>query len=505
MSDSPLFGAIDLGSNSFHMLVVRQVHGAVRVVAKVKRKVRLASGLGQDNVLSREAMERGWDCLRLFAEQLQDIPHENIRIVGTATLRLAKNADTFVRVAEEILGHRVEVISGLEEAGTIYQGVSWTSSGEGNRLVIDIGGASTEVVLGDGPELKVLNSLPLGCVTWLNRYFEGGVLSSETFDQAVNAAKGVFSGVVGEYLGHGWNTCVGASGTVQALQEIMVAQGKSERVTMNKMMALRDKAIECGSLEKLTLEGLQPERLNVFPSGLAILMALFDVFAINEMTLAGGALREGLVYGMIAAANHTDRAACGDAQTRTVKSMISRYQIDAQQGQRVRETCVQIFSQLEKPWNLSSSHGGSILAWAAVLYELGLCIEYRRAPQHAAYIVENIDMPGFTPDQKHLLSGLLFNQRDEFKPDVMKRQHTVPFDEAMNLARILRFAIILCTRRTEGTIPDFFFTAKDGELTVKLPCGWLGTHYLRASEMLQEAKCQTEFGWPTKVLEDCMS
>ena len=168
MAQSPLFAAIDLGSNSFHMLVVRHIQGAIRVVAKLKRKVRLASGLDQNKFLDRESMERGWDCLKLFAEQLEDIPDENIRIVGTATLRYANNAETFVRIAEEILGHKIEVISGLEEARTIYQGVSWTSSGSGHRLVIDIGGASTEVVLGENFSAQILNSLPLVCVTWLN-------------------------------------------------------------------------------------------------------------------------------------------------------------------------------------------------------------------------------------------------------------------------------------------------------------------------------------------------
>ena len=498
---SPLFASIDLGSNSFHMLVVRQVHGAIRVVSKVKRKVRLASGLDESNNLSREAMERGWDCLRLFSEQLQDIPSENIRIVGTATLRIATNSATFVRIAEEILGHKVEVISGLEEAQTIYQGVSWTSSGYGNRLVIDIGGASTEVILGEGVDVKLMNSMPLGCVTWLNRFFRDEILDRESFDEATAEASRIFSSIAGEYVSMGWGICVGASGTVQALQEIIIAQGKSETVTLDKLYELREKAVESGSLASLKISGLEIDRLAVFPSGLSILIALFEVFGIRELVMAGGALREGLVYSMIAASSHLTGGIFGDAQLRTVNSMISRYQLDPEQGRRVEAVCMKIYEQLQQPWQLDDQYGRMILSRAAVLYELGLCIEYKKAPQHAAYIVENIDMPGFTLAQKLLLSALLYNQRDEFKLEPLHRQHAVPFDTACCLVRILRFAIIMCIRRTEGTIPKFRFSVHDGILRLTLPEGWIGSHYLRGAELENEVKMQNDFGWPTEIVE----
>ncbi|MBQ8708579.1 MAG: guanosine-5'-triphosphate,3'-diphosphate diphosphatase [Succinivibrionaceae bacterium] len=498
---SPLFASIDLGSNSFHMLVVRQVHGAIRVVSKVKRKIRLASGLDASNTLSREAMERGWDCLRLFSEQLQDIPSENIRIVGTATLRLATNSSTFVRIAEEILGHKVEVISGLEEAQTIYQGVSWTSSGSGNRLVLDIGGASTEVILGEGVDVKLMNSMPLGCVTWLNRFFADRLLTESAFDEAVAEAGRIFSGIAGEYIKIGWGMCVGASGTVQALQEIIIAQGKSETVTLDKLYELKARAISCGSLDSLVIDGLEADRLAVFPSGLAILIALFETFRIRELVMAGGALREGLVYSMIAASNQLTGGAFGDAQLRTVESMISRYQLDPEQGRRVEAVCMKIYEQLRAYWQLDDQYGRMILSRAAVLYELGLCIEYKRAPQHAAYIVENIDMPGFTLAQKLLLSALLSNQRDEIRLEPLRRQHAVPFEEACHLVRILRFAIIMCIRRTEGTIPKFTFTVQDGALKLVLPEGWLASHYLRGAELENEVKLQTRFGWPSEIME----
>lgn len=495
MHNSPLYAAIDLGSNSFHMLVVREVAGALRTVTKVKRKVRLAAGLDADFRLSRAAMERGWDCLRLFSEQLQDIPADNIRVVGTATLRLATNVDEFLREAERVLNHNIEIISGEEEAKTIYEGVSWTSAGEGNRLVIDIGGASTELVIGEQSEAKLLNSLHMGCVTWLNNHFGDGELSEARFKQAIAAAKTVLEKVADDYRVLGWRTCVGASGTVQALQEIMLAQGKSERVTLPKLQELMGQAIACGKLDQLQLEGLAAERLTVFPSGLAILIAIFETLGIESMTLAGGALREGLIYGLLG--NNHD---C-DARDRTADSLISRYQLDKEHAERVRDTAIEAFTQLQPAWRLSKRYGRPILRYAALLHEIGLCIEYKKAPQHAAYIIDNIDMPGFTPAQKKLLSALLFNQRDEFKLEPLEKQGAVTARQAIRLARILRIALILCMRRTQGTVPIFTLQADDETLTLTLPKGWLDEHYLRASELRLEVERQQKMGWPTRLLE----
>ncbi len=225
-STSSLYAAIDLGSNSFHMLVVREVAGSIQTLTRIKRKVRLAAGLNSENALSNEAMERGWQCLRLFAERLQDIPPSQIRVVATATLRLAVNAGDFIAKAQEILGCPVQVISGEEEARLIYQGVAHTTGGADQRPVVDIGGASTELVTGTGAQTTSLFSLSMGCVTRLERYFADRNLGQENFDAAEKkAAREVLRPVADELRYHGWKVCVGASGTVQALQEIMMAQG----------------------------------------------------------------------------------------------------------------------------------------------------------------------------------------------------------------------------------------------------------------------------------------
>ncbi|EDS5813432.1 guanosine-5'-triphosphate,3'-diphosphate pyrophosphatase, partial [Salmonella enterica] len=248
MNSTSLYAAIDLGSNSFHMLVVREAAGSIQTLTRIKRKVRLAAGLNNDNHLSAEAMERGWQCLRLFAERLQDIPQPQIRVVATATLRLAVNAGEFIAKAQTILGCPVQVISGEEEARLIYQGVAHTTGGADQRLVVDIGGASTELVTGTGAQTTSLFSLSMGCVTWLERYFSDRNLAQENFDDAEKAARDVLRPVADELRFHGWKVCVGASGTVQALQEIMMAQGMDERITLAKLQQLKQRAIQCGRL-----------------------------------------------------------------------------------------------------------------------------------------------------------------------------------------------------------------------------------------------------------------
>ncbi len=300
MSSTPSFyAAIDLGSNSFHLLVVREVAGSLQILTRIKQKVRLAAGLDAQQRLSSAAMERGWQCLKLFTAPLQAVPHNQIRVVATAALRLASNADEFLQTANNILNCPVEVISGEEEARLIYHGVAQTTGGTEKRLVVDIGGGSTEIIAGKGAKANILVSLPMGCVTWLDRYFNDYSLTRKNFVQAGQSAREIIKPVVASFRQYGWQICLGASGIVQSLQEIMIAQGMGELITLAKLQQLKRRAIECGKLEKLTITGLTPERALVFPSGLSILIAIFQELSVTSMQLAGGGLREGLLYEML--------------------------------------------------------------------------------------------------------------------------------------------------------------------------------------------------------------
>ncbi|WP_373949184.1 guanosine-5'-triphosphate,3'-diphosphate diphosphatase [Vibrio pomeroyi] len=489
----PLYAAIDLGSNSFHMLVVRHIDGSVQTMAKIKRKVRLAAGLDENNVLSTEAMQRGWDCLSLFAERLQDIPKENIRIVGTATLRTAINVDIFLEKANQILGYDINVISGEEEAATIYKGVAHTSGGSGRRLVVDIGGASTEMIIGEGFSAKALTSLKMGCVTWLERHFKDRQLTATNFNNAIEAAKSTLAPILNSYTDIGWDVCVGASGTVQALQEIMLAQGMDEVITHAKLKRLQKQAMITERLEELEIEGLTLERALVFPSGLSILIAIFELLEIDSMTLAGGALREGLAYEMV------DELRQDDIRARTIKSVQSRYQMDVSYGEQVAVVAQTLLDQAGAETWVSEPQAGVLLQTAAQLHEIGLTIDFKKGGAHSAYLLQNLDLPGFTRAQKYYLGELTRRYREQLTS--LPEQHAISGTSSKRILRILRLAILLTHRRNPALEPEFKLTTDGNNLTLTLSKQWLADNPLTAAELEIESNRQTDIGWPLVIAE----
>lgn len=488
---SPLYAVIDLGSNSFHMLVVRHIDGSVQTMAKIKRKVRLANGLDQNNQLSQEAMQRGWDCLSLFAERLQDIPTDNIRIVGTAALRSATNVDVFVEKANQILGHPVEIISGEEEAATIYKGVAHTSGGLGHRLVVDIGGASTELIIGREFDAKALVSLPMGCVTWLDHYFHDRQLTRQNFEQAILAAKSTLEPILQKYTTLGWDVCVGASGTVQALQEIMLAQGMDEIITLAKLKRLQKQAMMASHLEELEIDGLTLERALVFPSGLSILIAIFESLNIESMTLAGGALREGLAYEMIGEMRQSN------IRQRTISSVQQRYQVDVQYGDQVADVAMQLLQQCGHQQWIPEAQAEFLLHSAAELHEIGLSIDFKKGGEHGAYLLQNLDLPGFTRAQKHFLAELVRRYRDSLSS--LPEQHALSGQSSKRLLRLLRLSVLLTHRRSTQIQPKFSLTAQDDHLTLAMDSDWLQDNPLTQAELEIEANRQTDIGWPLTI------
>lgn len=489
---SPLYAAIDLGSNSFHMLIVRHIDGSVQTMAKIKRKVRLAAGLDENNVLSDEAMQRGWDCLSLFAERLQDIPKENIQVVGTATLRTATNVHVFLERANHILGHTIDVISGEEEAATIYKGVAHTSGGIGRRLVVDIGGASTELIIGEGFEAKALTSLKMGCVTWLERHFKDRQLSVENFHSAIESAKNVLSPILEQYQALGWKLCVGASGTVQALQEIMLAQGMDEVITLAKLKRLQNQAMMADHLEELEIEGLTLERALVFPSGLSILIAVFESLHLDAMTLAGGALREGLIYEMV------DELRQDDIRARTITSIQNRYQIDKSYATQVANLAQILLKKCGGPAWIDEPQAEMLLTSAARLHEIGLSIDFKKGGEHGAYLLQNLDLPGYTRAQKHFLGELIRRYKDALSP--LPEQYALSVISGKRVLRLLRLAILLSHRRNHDLEPLFDLTANDDTLTLTLNRQWLNENPLTKAELAIEANRQTDIGWPLHIL-----
>ncbi|MDN3380955.1 MULTISPECIES: guanosine-5'-triphosphate,3'-diphosphate diphosphatase [unclassified Pseudoalteromonas] len=483
-----VYAVIDLGSNSFHMLIAKSIAGGLQTIGRVKRKVRLAAGLDENNELSTEAMQRGWECLALFAERLQDIPKANITIVATATLRLATNADVFKQKAEQILAHKVNVISGELEARTIYKGVAHTSSCSGRQLVIDIGGASTEVVIGKGFDALHYKSLNMGCVTYLERYFKDGKLSETNFDAAIKAARVVIDEIAPSYKIAGWEVASGASGTVQAIQEIMVAQSLDETLSLDKLLEIKNQSTSFSTIAELDLPGLSEERRLVFVSGLAILIALFESLEIEKMGLAGGALREGVLYSMIPEFhNH-------DIRKRTIDAFMSRYHVDQKQANRVAELSYQLALQVSQPWPELAPNGFALLKAIAHLHEIGLLIEYKQYQNHTAYILENTDMPGFSQSEHKLIVAAANAHRADLQKGMF--QHLGCHQKlAQYLTRLIRISVILSMRRQDDVLPKLQLSVNNEVLVLSLEGDWLNAHPLMASELQLESKQQAKAGW----------
>ncbi|MDB2374216.1 guanosine-5'-triphosphate,3'-diphosphate diphosphatase [Psychrosphaera haliotis] len=493
MQNNTSYAVVDLGSNSFHMMIAQVVAGSVQIIGRVKRKVRLASGLNENMFLSDEAMQRGWECLNLFAERLQDIPRENIKISGTATLRLAKNVDTFLEKAEQILGFPIQIISGEVEAQTIYKGAAYTSSSNKKKLVIDIGGASTELIAGEGHLPQVFTSINVGCVTYLDRYFKNGVLSEANFNSAIEAAELEINKVKSKYSAFDWQEEVGASGTVQAIQEILMAQGFDEIITLERLNSIMQQSISFGFLDKLAIKGLVQERRLVFPSGLAILIAIFKQLNLTGMTLAGGALREGQLYSMLPELTKLN------VRERTIKSVMTRYHIDTRHAQRVSELSLELAEQLAPSWDLNQFEAIDILKSAALVHEVGLQVSYKDQQIHASYLLANSNLPGFTTAQKNLLTAIVRNHRDDIDHSMLSAQTTTSVLLAIRLVRILRLSVILSLRRTDEVLPNIEVSIVGEELSIHLPNGWLEANPLSAAELHQEASYQALQGWQLKL------
>lgn len=474
------------------MLIAKSIAGGLQTIGRVKRKVRLAAGLNTENLLSDEAMLRGWECLALFAERLQDIPKQNITIVATATLRLATNADVFKAKAETILGHKINVISGELEAKTIYKGVAHTSSCSGRQLVIDIGGASTEVVIGKGFEALHYTSLNMGCVTYLERYFKDQQLNEHNFAAAINAAKQVITVISSEFKQAGWQYACGASGTVQAIQEIMVAQNHDETLTLNKLMAIKQQVITFNNIAELELPGLIEERRLVFVSGLAILIALFETLEIEKMALAGGALREGVLYSMIPELhNH-------DIRKRTVTGLFNRYHIDQHQANRVAELAIHLAKQVQPNWQEIDDNAIALLKAVAMLHEAGLLIEYKQYHKHTAYILKNSELPGFSQTEQKILVTIAAEHRADINLANFEKLGCHK-QLAIYLTRIMRLATILSMRRQNDVLPELHLTVQNEHLDIKFAGNWLKSHPLMASELLLEAKLQEKNSWKLTI------
>jgi exopolyphosphatase/guanosine-5'-triphosphate,3'-diphosphate pyrophosphatase len=484
MQDGTRLAAVDLGSNSFRLEIGRIEHDQFYRTEYLKETVRQGSGLDEERNLTPEAMQRGWDCLARFGERLAGFDSSTVRAVATQTLREARNRDEFLDKANLVLGFPIDVISGREEARLIYQGVAHAlPSSNDRRLVVDIGGRSTELILGQGLKPKVMESYRVGSIAWSARYFPDSQFSKHAFQMAEIAAKALLDEALNAYRREDWDLAYGSAGTVGAVGDVLAAAGWREgAVDRAGLDWLQDKLINAQSSDRIRLPGLKEDRRTIIGGGLSILRAVFDLLQIDQMQLATGGLRHGVLFNL--AGNSSDQT---DVRPRSVQRLASKFGTDLEHGLRVSKVALHLYSQLQsnqKPSILKNERPGRKLAWAAQLHEIGSRISHADYHKHGAYILENSDAMGFTLSELHRLSLLVLGHRGKL------RKLDIDFEDEVFMEQLLalRLAVILCHARRDPDLGGLHLSRPDDQdKTFALSCRlkW-AQNYPQSAHLLRE-------------------
>ncbi len=475
--------ALDIGSNSFHLVVARINAGSVQILHRVKQKVRLASGLSDDGTLSDEAIDRGLATLQVIAESLKGFEPDSVRVVATHTLRRARNARTFIRKAMAVFPYPIEIITGEEEARLIYSGVAHTSHNEGRRLVIDIGGGSTEFVIGEAFTPAVCASLQMGCVSFTERFFKDGALTQNAFNKAITAAQQELEAIQTRFIKLGWDGCIGTSGTIKTLYSLAQRErtnGHDVPVTAKSLKSLVKAFVEAGHIDNLTMPEISEDRRNVIAGGLAILLGAFKALKIKGLHYSSAALREGVLYQM------EDELHNADIRSRTAASLATRYDIDTEQANMVLGTSRYLFERCARVWKLKHRDFRSMLSWAATLHEVGLQINSHGVQRHSAYILANVDMPGFTQEQQQLLATLVRFYRKKIKTAEIPEFNQYDVKSVRRLIGLLRLSALLNIKRQQMFLPDFDVEVTKTSLALVFPEGWLSQRPILSADLEQE-------------------
>ncbi|MFZ5757994.1 MAG: exopolyphosphatase [Pseudomonadota bacterium] len=486
--------AIDLGSNSFHLVVARVDRGEIRVLERRSEKIQLGAGLDAEQKLTRDVQKRALECLKRYAQRIQGLPAGSVRVVGTNTLRVAKNSDQFVSQAQKILGHPIDVVAGREEARLIYLGVSHTLADDrGKRLVIDIGGGSTEFIVGERFEPLLMESLHMGCVSFALKYFPKESIGSRQFDAAVTAAHRELLPVRKALRSSGWKNAVGSSGTVKAIQTVLEASGLSEDgITREGLVALRKRVLKARRASDLRLPGLEAQRQGIFVPGLAILTAAFEALGIEHMQYSIGALREGALYDLIGRSSHED------VRDRSIRALMARNHVDAAHANRVADTALKLFDQARRRWQLDDE-ARDLLRRAALAHEIGLDISHSNYQKHGAYLLQHSDLAGFSRQDQRILAVLVRNHRRKLSAEHFTDLHAGLRESTLRLALLLRLAAILHHGRSEKRLPPLKLQVNDDTLVLKVPANWAKTRTLALADLEQENEYLGAAGYELKT------
>ncbi len=474
--------AVDLGSNSFRLEVGRVVDEHIYSLDSLKESIRLASGLDSQNNLDEASQIRALDTLRRFGERLRDLPKGAVRAVATNTLRVAKNAADFIPRAEEALGFPIEVIRGLEEARLIYIGVTHSLPlVTHKRLVIDIGGGSTECIIGQSIDPLLMESLYMGCVSYSQRFFPGGLVTKKNFAQAEISAAREIEKISANYKKLGWDEVVASSGTAKALADLFESNKmnpeNSYGISREAMVKLRDKLVASGSADKLKLHNLPEDRLPVFAGGIAIMSAVFDSFNIEKISYGEGALRLGVLYDLLG------RFHRHDMRDITVQQFSTRYQIDQKQASRVEKMALNILGQLIGENDAQYESEAQFLRWACALHEIGISVSRNGFNKHGAYIVSFADMPGFSKKDQERLAKILLVQRGKLE----KISAIAMSDPLWKLVLCLRLASLFYRSRDDQSAPVISIKSLKDGFVLDLFTDWLNSNPLSAARLVDES------------------
>jgi exopolyphosphatase / guanosine-5'-triphosphate,3'-diphosphate pyrophosphatase len=475
---SPYFAAVDLGSNSFHMVIARVQNERVEIIDREKAMIQLARGINTDGHLSVAAQKRALACLARFAERLRDIPKAQIRAVGTKTLRSAKQSKNFMRAAESVLGVPIQIISGYEEARLVYAGLAHSVSNDHNhRLVVDIGGGSTELIIGKDYDPLCLESLGMGCVTYTDQFFSKSTrVTAAAFRKSYLAACAEMETIRKIYQKAGWKIAYGTSGTVRAIADLVQSRDGSAVITANSLDWLSAEV----TANKSILANVPELRRTVLPAGISILKAVFDQLKLESIHIGDYALKEGLLYDSIG------RFSDHDSRISTVRALQERYKIDVDQGERVAQTALHLWKNIDGP-QLPGVSRTKVLAWAAQLHEIGMSISHSSHHHHGYYILRHSDLAGFGRYEQYILANLVRSQRKGLYERKFDETDEQTMDALVPLVICLRLAVLL-HRRREGLDTQPKLEVQGREYRLKFSKHWLHKHPLTLAGLEQEQK-----------------
>ena len=488
LSDGSLLAAVDLGSNSFHLIVARVEHGEIRPTQALSEKVQLAADM-DDNHLDAAAIERGLHCLRRFAQLLHSVAPERIRVVGTNALRRARNRGDFTKAARHILGAPVEIIYGREEARLIYLGVAHTLADDSrSRLVVDIGGGSTEFAIGERFEPVNLASLQMGCVSYSRRYFENGQISRRHYDAAYARACIEVTHIRKTFHARHWVEAVGSSGTLQAIEGILLAQGWSEgAITRKGVQRMRKTLLGFTHCNAIELAGLSANRRSVIAAGLAISEAVFDVLDIDSMRSSRGALREGVIYDLLGRLQHED------VRERSISALMRRYRVEQDTAAVVARRARMLFAATQERWALPAADG-ELLGRAALAHEIGKAISHKHYHRHGSYLLRNSDLAGFSQQEQEDMAVIVAGQRGKIRADLFRDAEAEALPRLQRLVALLRLAATFKYVEQLEQLPDFRIAARPESIALTFPADWIAQHPLTWQELRQQTESFRRLG-----------